>query len=354
MGYKILAINPGSTSTKISVSDDDKFILVEDIVHTQEELKHFKKISDQFDYRKEVILAELKKRGIPLQFDAIVGRGGLAKPVESGVYKVTDEMVAAQLTAFHQHACDLGCAIANEIGKALNCPNCFIADPGVVDEMYPEAHISGTPLIQRVCIWHALNQKAIARRFAKDMGKKYEDLNLIICHLGGGISIAAHEKGKAVDANNALNGEGPFSPERTGSLPVADLIHLCYTGKFTEQELITYISNKAGLTAHLGTNNCIEIEKRIEEGDKHAELILNAMAFHVAKSIAAEGAVLCGKIDAVIFTGGIARSNYLMDIFKKRLSYLAPIYIYPGQDEMLALTENALAVLKGEREAKDY
>ena len=354
MGYKILAINPGSTSTKISVSNDDKFILVEDIVHTQEELKSFARISDQLNYRKEVILEKLKKKGIPFKFDAIIGRGGLAKAVESGVYKVTTEMINAQLTAFHQHACDLGCAIAYEIGKEVGFCNCFIADPGVVDEMLPEAHISGTPLISRVCIWHALNQKAIARRFANDIGKRYEELNLIVCHLGGGISIAAHERGKAVDANNALNGEGPFSPERTGSLPVADLIHLCYSGKFTEQELITYISSKAGLTAHLGTNNCLEIERRIKCGDKHAELIFKAMAYHIAKSVAAEGAVLCGNIDAVIFTGGIARSTYMMDIFKKRLSYLAPIYIYPGQDEMLALTENAIAVLKGNRDAKDY
>lgn len=199
-----------------------------------------------------------------------------------------------------------------------------------------------------------LEPKAIGRRFAKDIGTTYEKLNLIICHLGGGISIAAHSQGRAIDANNALDGEGPFSPERAGTLPAVDLIHLCFSGKYTEEQLLEKVSGQAGLIAHLGTNDLREITNWIKAGDKHAELVVSAMIWHIAKNIAAEGAVLCGNIDAILLTGGMAKSDYIIERLKKRLSYLAPIHVYPGQDEMQALTENALAVLRGEREAKEY
>ncbi len=208
--------------------------------------------------------------------------------------------------------------------------------------------------MNRICIWHALNQRAIARRYAQEIGSTYEDLNLIVCHMGGGISIAAHEKGRAVDANNALDGEGPFSPERAGSLPAADLIRLCFSGKFTEKELLKRIAGHAGLIAHLGTNDMKEIESRIAQGDKHAELVVDAMTYHVAKNIAAEGAVLCGNIDAILLTGGLARSEYLVDRLRRRISFLAPVYCYPGEDEMQALALNALEVLHNRREAKEY
>ena len=242
MAYKILAINPGSTSTKISLANDDQPVFVADIAHSREELSKFKRISDQYHFRKQVVIEELKKRNIPLDFDAVIGRGGLAKPVSSGVFTITKQMIIDQQRAIHQHACDLGCMIADEIAQDI--PNCksFIADPGVVDEMEPEARLSGSPLMPRMCIWHALNQKAIGRRFAKDMGTSYNKLNLIICHLGGGISIAAHSHGRAIDANNALDGEGPFSPERAGTLPAADLIHLCFSGKYTEEQLLNFSS----------------------------------------------------------------------------------------------------------------
>ena len=263
-------------------------------------------------------------------------------------------MIIDQQRAIHQHACDLGCMIADEIAREIPGCKSFIADPGVVDEMEPEARLSGSPLMPRMCIWHALNQKAIGRRFAKDMGTTYEKLNLIICHLGGGISIAAHSQGRAIDANNALDGEGPFSPERAGTLPAADLIHLCFSGKYTDEQLLEKVSGQAGLIAHLGTNDLREITNWIKAGDKHAELVVSAMIWHIAKNIAAEGAVLCGNIDAILLTGGMAKSDYIIERLKKRLSYLAPIHVYPGQDEMQALTENALAVLRGEREAKEY
>lgn len=354
MAYKILAINPGSTSTKISLANDDQPVFVADIAHSQEELRIFKRISDQFHFRKQVVIEELKKRNVPLDFDAVIGRGGLAKPVPSGVFTITEKMIIDQQQAIHQHVCDLGCMIADEIARDIPGCRSFIADPGVVDEMEPEARVSGSPLMPRMCIWHALNQKAIGRRFAKDMGTTYEKLNLIICHLGGGISIAAHDHGRAIDANNALDGEGPFSPERAGTLPAADLIHLCFSGKYTEDQLLKKVSGQAGLIAHLGTNDLKEIMNWIKAGDKHAEVVVSAMIWHIAKSIAAEGAVLYGKVDAILLTGGMAKCDYIIERLKRRLNYLAPIHVYPGQDEMKALTENALAVLRGERAARDY
>lgn len=352
--HRILAINPGSTSTKIAVYENEKPVLLRNIVHTLEDLERFPKISDQYDYRKRLVTDELRRMDIPFDFDAIIGRGHLAKPVAGGVYEINELMVEDAKGALHQHACDLGCIIAFELAKEL--PECrsFTADPGVVDELCDEARICGSPLMQRICIWHALNQRAIAHRFAAETGRRYEDLNLIICHLGGGISIAAHCHGRAIDANNALDGEGPFSPERAGSLPAADLIRLCFSGKYTEDQLLKRVAGQAGLIAHLGTNDMRTILQRIEEGDKHAELLVNAMIYHTAKNIAAEGAVLCGDIDAILLTGGMARADYITHRLRKRISFLAPVFCYPGEDEMQALALNALDVLKGKREAKQY
>ena len=333
---KILVINPGSTSTKMAVYEDEKPVLLRNISHTAEELSHFDAITEQQDFRRQLILDELKRSNIPLQFDAVIGRGGLVRPIAGGVYEINQKMLDDTLhgCVMHNHACNLGCLIAHEI--ACSIPGCrsFIADPGVVDELSPLARISGSPLMPRICIWHALNQRAIARRYAQEIGKKYEDLNLIICHLGGGISVAAHDHGRAVDANNALDGEGPFSPERAGSLPAADLIRLCFSGKYTEKQLLKRIAGKAGLTAHLGTNNMREILERIKKGDKQAQLIVDAMLYHTAKQIASESAVLCGKIDAILLTGGMAHSDYIVSDLRRRIGLLAPVYIFPGEDEM--------------------
>ena len=354
MAYKILAINPGSTSTKISVAHDIEPLFVEDVKHLRSDLEHFHTIFDQYEYRKQHILQELERRNIPLDFDAVVGRGGLAKAVESGVYRVTPEMIEDQRTAPHQHPCYLGCKLAYEIAEMIPGCQSFIADPGVVDEMAPEAHVTGLPEVPRICIWHALNQKAVARRYARENNTSYDKLNLIIAHLGGGISFAAHQQGRAIDANNALSGDGPFSPERTGTLPMLEIVRLCYNSGLSEEQMIKKICSQGGLLAHLGTNDFREIRKRIDAGDDHAQLIISAMIWNVAKAIAAEGAVLCGKIDAVILTGGMCYSEYLVGELKKRISYLAPVVVYPGQDEMLALTENALAALEGKREVKVY
>lgn len=352
--FHILVINPGSTSTKVAVYDGDKRTMKKSIPHSAEELKKYDGAFDQLPMRKRLVFDLLRQEGISLDFDATIGRGGLSKPVEGGVYTVDEDMLVATRACHHQHACDLGCFLAYEIAQETSgCPS-YIADPGVVDELNDYARISGSPLMPRICIWHALNQRAIARRHATAMGTRYEDLNLIICHLGGGISIAAHDHGRAVDANNALDGEGPFSPERAGSLPASDLIRLCFSGKFTQDQLLQRIAGKAGLTAHLGSNDMLEIENRIFDGDERARLYTEAMIYHVAKNIAAESAVLYGKVDAILLTGGIANSKYITDLIRERVEHIAPIYIYPGEDELEALASNALMVLRGETEARSY
>ena len=353
---RILVINPGSTSTKMAVYEDETPILQRSITHSADELSQFGDVTEQQEFRRELVLNELEQNGIPLRFDAVIGRGGLVKPLSGGVYEINQRMIddTRYGCVMHNHACNLGCLIAHEIAASIPGCRSFIADPGVVDELSPYARISGSPLMPRIAIWHALNQRAIARRYARDIGREYEDLNLIICHLGGGISVAAHEKGKAIDANNALDGEGPFSPERAGSLPAADLIRLCFSGKYNEKQLLKRIAGKAGLAAHLGTTDMREIVDRIRKGDEHAQLIVDAMLYHIAKNIAAESAVLCGEVDAILLTGGLAHSDYVVEELHRRISFLAPVYVFPGENEQEALALNALAVLSGKREAKVY
>lgn len=350
---RILVINPGSTSTKMAIYDDDRQVVYENICHAQTDLQGFHGVMNQQLFRENAVIDILKKHDIDCNFDAVIGRGGLSRPVESGVYEVEEVMLREVRDAKHKHACDLGCLIAYDIAQKVGC-KAYVADPGCVDEMSPEAHISGLPEIPRICIWHALNQKAICRRFAHEQGKRYEDLNIIACHLGGGISIAAHEHGRAIDANNALDGEGPFSPERSGSLPVAELVRLCFSGQHTEAEIHNLIAGQGGLMAHLGTNDMLEIERRINDGDQHARQVTDAMLWHTAKAICAEGAVLRGCVDAILLMGGLAHSAYVVRKLRERTEWLAPVYVYPGQDEMLALAQNALAVLRGERQARTF
>ena len=351
---KILVINPGSTSTKIAVYENETPLLVSNIKHTVEELSVYPQATDQFEYRKDLVLKELEANGIPFAFDAVIGRGGLVKPIPGGVYEVNEAMERDTLHAMRTHACNLGGLIAKELASSLpGCP-AFIADPGVVDAREELARLTGSPVLPTITIWHALNQKAIARRFAKEQGTKYEELDLIICHLGGGISIAVHHHGRAIDANNALDGDGPFSPERAGTLPAGQLIDLCFSGQHTKDELKKRISGRAGLAAHLGTTDVPAIIKSIEEGDKKAELILDAMIYNVAKAIGGAATVLCGKVDAILLTGGIAYSDYVISRLKKRISFLAPIHVYPGENEMESLAFNALGALRGELPIQVY
>ncbi|MDR0962430.1 MAG: butyrate kinase [Mediterranea sp.] len=357
----ILAINPGSTSTKIAVYEDERPLLVRNIRHTAQELSGFARVIEQFSFRKQIVLRELERENIPFRFDAIIGRGGLFKPVPGGVYEVNEAMRRDAMTSKHDHACNLGCLIAAELADELPGCRAFIADPGVTDELEEVARITGQPSMPRITIWHALNQRAIARRFAAEQTAAhperplhYDDLNLIIAHLGGGISVAAHCKGKAIDVNNALDGEGPFSPERSGSLPMGDLVDVCFSGKYTAKEVKNMIYGRGGLLAHLGTTDMQAIVAAIEKGDTHAKLIVDAMTYQVAKSIGAQATVLQGKVDAILVTGGIAHSEYVTTLLKERVAFIAPVYVYPGEDELEALALNVLGVYRDELMVEEY
>lgn len=351
---KILAINPGSTSTKIAVYEDKTSLWSYTIRHSVEELAPYSTVTDQFEFRKSLVLRTLEEAKIPFAFDAIIGRGGLIKPIPSGVYEINDALIHDLKHAVRLHASNLGGLIAHELAILLPGSKAYIADPVVVDELDDVARISGSPLLPRVSIFHALNHKAIARRYAKEQGKPYEELDLIVCHLGGGISVAAHRKGKVVDVNNALDGEGPFSPERAGTLPAGELINLCFSGRFTQGELKKMVCGKAGLAAHLGTTNIIEVVNQIEEGDENAKRVLEAMIYNVAKAVGSAAVALYGQVDAILLTGGIAYSQLVVSQIKERVSFLAPVFVYPGEDEMEALALNALGALSGELPVREY
>lgn len=355
MAYKLLIINPGSTSTKIGVYEDENPILIETLRHSSDEIGKYATIYDQFKFREEVILSVLKEKGFDIKtLDAVVGRGGMLKPIESGTYAVNEAMLQdLKIGVQGQHASSLGGILANEIAKPLGIP-AFIVDPTVVDELDEVARISGMPELSRISIFHALNQKAVGRRYANENGKKYEELNLVIAHMGGGISVGAHKHGRVVDVNNALHGDGPFSPERTGGLPVGDLIKLCYSGKYTLEEMLKKINGKGGYVAYLNTNDARKVEEAANAGDKKAQLVEDAMAYQVAKEIGQCAVVLSGKVDAIIITGGIAYGKAVVNFIKEKVQFIAPVVIYPGEDELLALAQGGLRVLKGEEKEKEY
>lgn len=357
MSFFILSINPGSTSTKIAIYKDLQEDFTLTIRHSVEDLKRFDRIFDQYEFRKNVILKALEDAKIDiLKVNAVVGRGGLVRPIPSGVYRINQKMLDdLRNEIYGEHASNLGAILAFEIAKSIgpNVPS-FIVDPVVVDELDEIARISGHPELPRISIFHALNQKAVARRFAREHSKRYDELNLIIVHLGGGITVGVHHKGRVIDVNNGLDGEGPFSPERSGTLPVGQLARLCFSGKYTYSEVRKMITGRGGLVAYLGTNDALEVEERIACGDEYAELIYRAMAYQIAKEIGAASTVLKGNIDAIIITGGLANSPMLVKWIQERVSFLAPIHIYPGEDEMLALTEGVYFALKGEIPIYEY
>ncbi len=352
---KILVINPGSTSTKIAIFDGEKSVFEKTVRHTSEELKQFPHIADQYEFRIEKILDALKEAHFSIEdFDAFGARGGLLHPLPSGTYLVNEDMLKDLKEArYGEHASALGALIAKSFADKTG-KKAYIVDPVIVDEMIPIAKISGLKGVERKAIWHALNQKATARKMAKELGKKYEEVNLVIAHIGGGISVAAHRKGKTIDVNNALNGDGPFSPERAGELPTVSLAKLCYSGKYTFEEMKKNLAGKGGLVSHLGTNSAIEVEKRIANGDAHAKLIYEAMAYQIAKYIGQMATVLEGKVDAIGITGGVARSDMLVNWIKERVSFIAPVKVYPGENEMEAIAQGVLRVLRGEETEKIY
>lgn len=352
----ILAINPGSTSTKFSLFEEETLIFEKTLRHTPEELAVFEKLTDQFNFRKNLIMKELSERKIDFNnVIAVVGRGGLTNPIESGVYKVNQKMLdhlKAGLSGVH--ACNLGALIADDIASALPGATAYIVDPVVVDELQPVARISGHPEIVRKSIFHALNQKAVARIFAASIGKKYEDLSLVITHMGGGISVGAHYKGKVIDVNNALDGDGPFSPERSGGLPSGQLADLCFNGKYSHSEIKSMITGNGGMMAYLGTNNFIEVSRMADEGDAKAILIRDAVSYQVGKEIGAMAAALKGNVDAIILTGGMAHQDELINSIKKMIEFIAPVVVFPGEDELKSLAYNGLLAIDGQIKVRTY
>ncbi len=355
MAIKSLIINPGSTSTKIGVFEDETQLLDKTLRHTTEEIAQFPSIYAQKDFRKKIILDALAEEKIdPKSFQVIVGRGGLLKPIPGGTYAVSDALLQDLITPPQgEHASNLGGILAREIGDALGVPS-YIVDPVVVDELAPVARISGVPEIERVSIFHALNQKAMARRYAKENGKKYADLNLIVVHMGGGVSVGAHTGGKVVDVFNALDGDGSFSPERAGGVPSGALIRMCYESGLSEKEMRRKIVGNGGFNAYLGTNDAREVEKLVADGDEKARLVRDAFVYQMSKNIGAMAAVLNGKVDAILMTGGIAYDQKITEMITEKVSFIAPVTLYPGEDELLALAQGALRVMTGEEKAQEY
>ena len=354
--HQVLAINPGSTSTKFAVYNEKECVFSKTIRHPLEQLLRYKNIIDQFAFRKGLIIEALVEEGIEVDaIKYIIGRGGLTYPLESGVYRVNNLMLEhLREGIMGHHASNLGGMLADYI--ALQIPNAkaFIADPVVTDEMDEVARFSGHPRFQRQSIFHALNQKTTARFHAKKMGKNYTEMRLIIAHLGGGISVGAHKNGRVVDVNNGLDGEGAFSPERSGTLPVGQLIDLCFNGKLSQEQIRRMVVGEGGYVAYLGTNDALEVEKRVEKGDEKAKLVQEALFYQVAKMIGEMAVVLEGKVDGILLTGGLAYDKQLETYIRNRTAFISEVFVYPGEDELEALAMNAFRVANGEIEAREY
>ena len=348
--HKILVINPGSTSTKVAVYEDDKQTELFSVRHSVEKLMEFHHVIDQFDFRYELIMNSLREKGLALDFSIIMGRGGMLPPVQSGVYEVNERMLAALRKAERgEHASNLGAFLADKIARQIPGCKAYIADPVAVDELDDVARVSGLPEIPRQSIFHALNHKAAGRYHAAKVGKKYEELNLVIAHLGGGVTVAIHRQGRVVDVNQGLDGYGPISPERAGTLDNGRLVRLCFSGKYTENELLRKLAGKGGLIAHVGSNDVQELVKKAEGGDTHVASMLHAMSYTIGKEIGAMLAVLKGKADGVILTGGVAFNDYVVRDIKEMIEPYAAVFVYPGEDEMTALAANGLRVINGEK-----
>ncbi len=355
MAIKSLIINPGSTSTKIGVFEDETLLFEETLRHSTEEIASYASIVDQKDFRKDIIVNLLKEKNFDIHsLQVIVGRGGMLKPISGGTYPVTDALLADLKAGVQgQHASNLGGILAREIADSIGVPS-YIVDPVVVDELMPEARYSGVPELPRVSIFHALNQKAVAKRYAKETGKAYDSLNLIVVHMGGGVSVGAHKNGQVIDVFNALDGDGAFSPERAGGVPSGALIKMCFSGDYTQAEVYKKVVGNGGFNAYLGTNDMRNVDKMAEEGDEKAVLIRDAFILQVAKDMGSMACVLEGKVDQIIITGGIAYDKYVVDALRQKAGWIAPTTVYPGEDELLALVQGALRVMNGEEKAMTY
>ena len=355
MAVKSLIINPGSTSTKIGVFEDETLLFEETLRHSTEEIAKYASIVDQKDFRKEIIINLLKEKNFDIHsLNMVVGRGGMLKPIPGGTYAVSDALLEdLKIGVQGQHASNLGGILAREIGDSIGVPS-YIVDPVVVDELEPISRYSGVPELPRISVFHALNQKAVAKRYAKENGKSYDSLNLVVVHMGGGVSVGAHRKGKVVDIFNALDGDGAFSPERAGGVPSGALIRMCFSGKYTEKEVYKKIVGGGGFNAYCGTNDMRDVSKMVQEGDTKAAEVREAFIMQVAKDIGSMACVLNGKVDQIIVTGGIAYDKTVVAGLKERAEWIAPFTVYPGEDELLALVQGGLRVLNGEEKAMEY
>lgn len=355
MSVKSLIINPGSTSTKIGVFEDETLLFEETLRHSTEEIASYASIVDQKDFRKQIILDLLKEKDFDINsLQVVVGRGGMLKPIPGGTYAVSNALLEdLKIGVQGQHASNLGGILAREIADAIGVPS-YIVDPVVVDELMPISRYSGVPELPRTSVFHALNQKAVAKRYAKEQGKAYDSLNLVVVHMGGGVSVGAHEKGKVVDVFNALDGDGAFSPERAGAVPTGALIKMCFSGQYTEKEVYKKVVGNGGFNAYVGTNDMRDVEKMVQEGDAKAAEVREAFIMQVAKNIGSMSCVLKGKVDQIIITGGIAYDKVVVAGLTERVGFIAPITVYPGEDELLALAQGALRVMNGEEKALDY
>lgn len=355
MAIKSLIINPGSTSTKIGVFEDENLLFEETLRHSTEEISQYATIFDQKDFRKKIITDLLKEKNFDVNsLNMVVGRGGMLKPIPGGTYAVTDDLLEdLKVGVQGQHASNLGGILAREIADSIGVPS-YIVDPVVVDELAPAARYSGMAEIPRGSIFHALNQKAVAKRYAAEIGKPYESLRLVVVHMGGGVSVGAHEDGKVVDVFSAFDGDGAFSPERAGGVPCGALVKLCFSGKYTEKEIYTKLIGKGGFNAYCGTNDMRDVEKMVQDGDKKAEEVREAFITQVAKDMGAMACVLKGKVDQIIVTGGIAYDKVVVAGLKEKAGWIAPMTVYPGEDELLALVQGGLRILRGEEELKVY
>nr|WP_307993101.1 butyrate kinase [uncultured Niameybacter sp.] len=350
--YNILTINPGSTSTKVALFKNNELVFEQVLRHPAEELNAYENLIDQYEYRKEKIENFLEEKGIKLnELHAISCRGGLIGPIPSGTYSI-DEGLFTRLSTNVVHASNLAGIIGYNMAKELNIP-AYITDPVTVDEMAPIAKVTGIPGVVRKSKFHALNQKAVARRAADQIRKPYDECNFIGVHIGGGISIAAHEQGKVVDVNNVIDGDGPLAPTRAGSIPVEAVIDLCFSGEYkSASEFKEFVSQRAGLTAYLGTSDVRDVQEMMEQGNEEAKILYEAMAYQISKNIGAMATVLKGKVDAIFITGGVAYSKQFIRLLKERIDFIGEVIVIPGEEEMLALAEGALRVLKGQEVAK--
>ncbi|MDR0964434.1 MAG: butyrate kinase [Clostridium sp.] len=355
MSYTSLIINPGSTSTKIGVFEDETLLFEETLRHTTEEISAYDTVADQKDFRKDIILKLLESKNFDLKsLDMVVGRGGMLKAIPSGTYAVTDALLHdLQIAVQGEHASNLGGILAREIGDPLGIPS-YIVDPVVVDELMPIARFSGHPKLPRVSIFHALNQKAMARRYAGSVGKAYDELRLIVVHMGGGVTVGGHVGGKVIDVFNGVDGDGAFSPERTGGVPNGALITMCFSGEYTEKEIRKQMVGKGGLNAYVGTNSMKEVSERAAAGDEQCSIIREAFILQMSKDIGAIACSMNGQVDQIIITGGIAYDKTVVAGISARTQWIAPITVYPGEDELLALTQGGLRILKGEETVKEY